>query len=292
MLELIRILFGLKDRSIQVIIVDPEDTSNPKEVVFTDKQLSKSFLVLFSVSGVVLFLLISLIIMRWTAGGDARIRTELNSMTVRVNALSDSLIARDDQLNQIKELLQSTSSLSSTENTVKSSSNLIEAEVSVEQTQTQGIVFPEEWDKMGRMVGIRPGLRPSRKDAITKDLFPAQLPVIGSVTRTYLPEIGHIGLDIALREGTPVRSFAAGAVISAEWTLSYGYVVSILHEQNVLVMYKHLKDTRVISGERIQKGEEIGLVGNVGYSSSGPHLHLEVWKDGTHVDPMLYFVLN
>jgi len=292
MLELIRILFGLKDRSIQVIIVDPEDTSNPKEVVFTDKQLSKSFLVLFSVSGIVLFLLISLIIMRWTAGGDARIRTELNSMTVRVNALSDSLIARDDQLNQIKELLQSTSSLSSTENTVKSSSNLIEAEVSVEQTQTQGIVFPEEWDKMGRMVGIRPGLRPSRKDAITKDLFPAQLPVIGSVTRTYLPEIGHIGLDIALREGTPVRSFAAGAVISAEWTLSYGYVVSILHEQNVLVMYKHLKDTRVISGERIQKGEEIGLVGNVGYSSSGPHLHLEVWKDGTHVDPMLYFVLN
>jgi murein DD-endopeptidase MepM/ murein hydrolase activator NlpD len=292
MFELFKILFGLRDRSVQLIIVDPEDTSKPKEVFFQNQALKKAFYLLFSISGILIFLLLILVILRWTAGGDARIRSELNMMANRVNALNDSIIARDVQLMEIKQLFRNSSTPITSTNTSSFSRPTVQQEPRDAEVQTMEFRYPDEWDKMGRMVGIRPGIRQSRKETISRDLFPAQLPLNGSITRTYMPEIGHIGLDIAVREGTPIRSFAQGVVINADWTLPYGFVVSILHGQDVIVTYKHLKDTRIVSGDRIQKGEEIGLIGQVGFLSTGPHLHLEIWKEGTHVDPMLYFIFN
>lgn len=290
MLELFNILFRLKEKSIQVIIIDPEDTSNPKEVFFERKYLKKSFVVLFSVLGVLAFLLFTLLLMRLSSG-DASVRADLNLMVKRVNALSDSLLARDQQINQFQQLLRSTSPLnqesSSSTKSVTTDKNSLDL-----QNRTSEIIFPEEWNKMGRMVGFRPGIRQSSKKIVKQNIFPAQFPVIGTITRPYLPGMGHLGFDIALREGTPIRSFADGVIISVDWTLTYGYVVSVAHDQNIIVLYKHLKKSRIQSGDRIIKGQEIGLVGNVGSLSTGSHLHVEVWIDGIHVDPMLYFTFQ
>jgi len=289
MLELFNILFRLKEKSIQVIIIDPEDTSNPKEVFFERKYLKKSFVVLFSVLGVLAFLLFTLLLMRLSSG-DASVRADLNLMVKRVNALSDSLLARDQQINQFQQLLRTKSPLK-IESSSSDKSKITENNSINPQNRTSEIVFPEEWNKMGRMLGFRPGIRQSNKNTI-ENVFPAQFPVIGTITRPYLPDKGHIGFDIALREGTPIRSFADGVVLSADWTLTYGYVVSIVHDQSIIVIYKHLKNTRIQSGDRIIIGQEIGLVGNVGSLSTGSHLHVEVWIDGIHVDPMLYFMFD
>lgn len=290
MLELFNILFRLKEKSIQVIIIDPEDTSNPNEVFFEKKYLKKSFVVLFSVLGVLAFLLFTLLLMR-LSGGDASVRADLNLMVKRVNALSDSLHARDQQINQFQQLLRSTSPLnqesSSTTKSLTTDKNSLDL-----QNRTSEIIFPEEWNKMGRMVGFRPGIRQSSKKIVKQNIFPAQFPVIGTITRPYLPDMGHLGFDIALREGTPIRSFADGVIISVDWTLTYGYVVSVAHDQHIIVLYKHLKNSRIQSGDRIIKGQEIGLVGNLGSLSTGSHLHVEVWIDGIHVDPMLYFTFD
>jgi murein DD-endopeptidase MepM/ murein hydrolase activator NlpD len=291
MLELFKTLFTLKEKSVQVIVIDPEDTSNPKEIFFKKKYLERSFLLLFSSIAVFSIVFLTLFVMRLTFGGDATIRTELNAMVLRVNALSDSLQVRDQQLLQIKQLLRTPSSQANQETRITPKSNVNEINASSSDDRPSEIVFPEEWNKMGRMVGFRPGIRQNAKTN-SRSLFPAQLPIKGTITRTYLPAVGHFGLDIALREGSSIRSFADGVVISAEWTLSYGYVVSVMHDDNVIVVYKHLNYSRIQSGDRILKGQEIGSIGNVGTLSTGSHLHVEVWSDGTHVDPMLYFILD
>ena len=74
---------------------------------------------------------------------------------------------------------------------------------------------------------------------------------------------------------------------SDEWGYSWGYYVSIYHDSTYSTLYAHMSSVAVSAGQKVKKGDIIGYVGNTGYSF-GNHLHFEVYKDGTRVNPGAY----
>ena len=121
--------------------------------------------------------------------------------------------------------------------------------------------------------------------------LPALPPVDGVLSRGFGAARGHFGIDLAAREGTPVRSFGDGYVVFADWTHAGGYTVAVHHSDGYLSVYKH--NTRLLKrvGERVQARESIALSGNTGVVTSGPHLHFELWRDGLAQDPAAFLLL-
>ncbi|MCB0331179.1 MAG: peptidoglycan DD-metalloendopeptidase family protein [Bdellovibrionales bacterium] len=96
----------------------------------------------------------------------------------------------------------------------------------------------------------------------------------------------HKGVDIALPYGSYVQSTAEGEVESVKNTRSYGLVIDVRHANGVVTRYAHLSQALVQEGEKICRGEYLGLVGNSGMST-GPHLHYEIRVRGKAIDPLL-----
>ncbi|MEM9055044.1 MAG: M23/M56 family metallopeptidase, partial [Pseudomonadota bacterium] len=96
----------------------------------------------------------------------------------------------------------------------------------------------------------------------------------------------HSGVDIKAKEFTPIHSPADAKVIMTAKKKDYGYTVDILLEDGRKMRFAQMSKILVEEGQKIKAGTVIGKVGSTGQSSTGPHLHLEVYKDGEHVDPM------
>lgn len=100
----------------------------------------------------------------------------------------------------------------------------------------------------------------------------------------------HTGVDFPVPTGTPVKSVAAGSVVSAGWEGSFGYQVVVRHADGRYSQYAHLSAISVRSGQSVAAGQSIGRSGSTG-NSSGPHLHFEVRTGpgfGSDVDPVAY----
>jgi murein DD-endopeptidase MepM/ murein hydrolase activator NlpD len=98
----------------------------------------------------------------------------------------------------------------------------------------------------------------------------------------------HKGIDFHSSIGTPVYASADGVVVKAEYSTTFGNEIQIDHGFGILTVYAHLNTLIARQGQKVKRGEEIGLVGNTGLSV-GPHLHYEVHLNGVEVDPVNYF---
>lgn len=115
-------------------------------------------------------------------------------------------------------------------------------------------------------------------------------PVKGVVSNAFNPDERHWGVDLVAAPNEKVVSVADGTIVFAEWSVETGYVIQVQHDNNLLSVYKHnsalLKDV----GNKVKAGEVIAIIGNTGELSSGPHLHLELWKDGRAINPENHIV--
>ena len=98
----------------------------------------------------------------------------------------------------------------------------------------------------------------------------------------------HTGMDIASNQGTPVYACDSGTVVLAEWYGGYGNCIMIDHGNGYKTLYGHLSVIYVSNGQVVSQGQTIGQVGSTG-NSTGPHLHLEVYKNGTRIDPEQFY---
>ena len=92
----------------------------------------------------------------------------------------------------------------------------------------------------------------------------------------------HNGVDIAVPAGTPVKAIAAGRVVQSGPHGGYGNLVSIEHGDGSLSMYGHNSELEVRVGDQVAAGQTIALSGSTG-RSTGPHLHFELWKNGSNL---------
>ena len=98
---------------------------------------------------------------------------------------------------------------------------------------------------------------------------------------------GHKGMDIAGKVGTPIYASKAGTVIKSTRASDYGIYVEIDHGNGYVTRYAHCSAIVVKVGQKVAAGENIALMGNTG-RSTGPHVHFEVIKNGTRVNPAPY----
>ena len=98
----------------------------------------------------------------------------------------------------------------------------------------------------------------------------------------------HTGIDIASNQGTAVYASDGGSVTLAGWNGGYGNCIMIDHGNGYVTLYGHLSSISVSVGQTVSQGATIGAVGSTG-NSTGPHLHFEVLKNGTRIDPEQFF---
>lgn len=99
----------------------------------------------------------------------------------------------------------------------------------------------------------------------------------------------HTGVDFSAPKGTPIYATGDGVVKQVRTEFGgYGKFIVIDHGFGFTSRYAHMNDFNVKVGQKIKRGDKIGSVGNTG-SSTAPHVHYEVMKDGKYVNPVNYF---
>lgn len=98
----------------------------------------------------------------------------------------------------------------------------------------------------------------------------------------------HPAIDIAATTGTPVRAADSGVVSFAGWNAGYGRLIIVDHGGGMTTRYGHLSRIDVRPGDRVERGQVIGAVGETG-RATGPHLHFEVRIEGEARNPLQYY---
>jgi murein DD-endopeptidase MepM/ murein hydrolase activator NlpD len=110
-------------------------------------------------------------------------------------------------------------------------------------------------------------------------------PVQGTISSGYDKDIKHFAVDVVAPMNTPVKSAADGTVIFSGWTAETGFTILIEHSYGLITVYKHVQSLSKEQNDQVLAGEVIASVGNTGELTTGPHLHFELWSDGTPLDP-------
>ncbi len=125
-------------------------------------------------------------------------------------------------------------------------------------------------------------------EKIKAEQIPDVIPVSGIVSKKFNEELKHFGIDFAAKEGDPVYASASGKIISVKESSDLGLTITIDHHNGYLSTYSHLKNAYVSQNASVNKGSLIGAVGSTG-KTSGPHLHFTISKNGTPVNPDVFF---
>lgn len=259
----------------RILVVDQDNPDRSDHF-----ELRPFSLVLFLGSFLLLVLLASALLFYITPIGDLyrspqtnQIREELFAIEKRVNALRDTISARDLQLVTLQRALRANI------DTTFATSAPYNPESS--QPTRSGIEFTEPWNSYEQVT----------QRGITLSNLSFQnlsLPADGTPSRSFHLLNEHYGIDFATRANAPFYAVEDGVVIFANWTLEYGYVVAIQHVGGYISVYKHGSAVTREKGDHVFKGDYLGTVSDSGILSTGPHLHFELWKDGNPLDPAIY----
>ena len=115
-------------------------------------------------------------------------------------------------------------------------------------------------------------------------------PVDGLITEGFNKKIGHFGVDVVSKKGAFISSIDDGMVLFSSWTHEFGYVLVIKHQNSFISFYKHNSEVFKSKGDYVKSGETIAIIGNSGKYSTGPHLHFELWKGSSPVNPVNYIL--
>lgn len=135
----------------------------------------------------------------------------------------------------------------------------------------------------------------------TKELS-FEMPVDGEINREYAKDnliysetlkewVTHMGIDIKAEKTTVVKAAETGTVKSIKNDPRYGLTIVIDHDNGFQTVYSNLLTSEfVVEGEKVEKGQSIGTVGNTAVFeiADEPHLHFEILKDSIQVDPSIY----
>lgn len=156
--------------------------------------------------------------------------------------------------------------------------NLEELESKVEVASNVQTKLEEEYEKI--------------ESSTFNGIYFSVKPVTGNITSRFgavesIRDHAHMGMDIAAPNGTPIKAAADGTVKFAGTMGGYGNLVIISHGNGVETYYGHCSKIYVTKGQEVTAGDEIAAVGSTGYST-GNHLHFEIRKDGSQVNPQKY----
>lgn len=213
-----------------------------------------------------------------------RVDAEIDAATQDAAELDDSIKAAIAEQQRVAAeaaaaaaALQNTSSSSGSSSSSNSSSNNSSSSNSSSSNSSSGGSNTET----SAMTGTGMFIWPSATRTITSQYGYRNNPVTGEYKL-------HAGTDVGASMGSSIFAAAAGQVVTATYSSSYGNYILINHGSGYYTLYAHCSSLRVSAGQTVIQGQTIGLVGSTG-NSTGPHLHFEIRVNGSTVNPMSYF---
>lgn len=116
-------------------------------------------------------------------------------------------------------------------------------------------------------------------------------PVDGAIIREFNYKDKYFGIDIEAPDNTVFKSILDGNIVFSSWSPEEGHMLVVEHEGNLISVYSSCSALFKHPGDFVNAGEGIGIVGTTPQHGDTPHLHLELWYNGTPVDPAQYLAL-
>ena len=208
---------------------------------------------------------------------DGNMRQMIVENAIRVDSLEEELIKRDRYLNAIQLVLSGADSTTIQEtrrDTLKRGYDTIQFQISDQESNFRAEI--EERERFNLALGIK------EQNHGYYHFFP---PVEGIVTQKFNEKNRHYGTDIVAKANAKVAAVLDGVVIFTDWTVKTGYVIQVQHTNDLVSVYKHNSTLLKKQWDYVRAGEVLGVVGNTGEESSGPHLHFELWRAGNPLNP-------
>ena len=208
---------------------------------------------------------------------DGNMRQMIAQNALRVDSLENELLKRDRFFKSIRLVLNggdTTSLERSREDTARYRNDTIRFQISEQENEFRAAI--EERERFNLSLGMK------EQNHDYYHFFP---PVEGSVTQSFDEKKRHYGTDIVAKANAKVAAVLDGVVIFTDWTVKTGYVIQVQHTNDLISVYKHNSILLKKQGDYVRAGEVLGVVGNTGEESSGPHLHFELWRAGNPLNP-------
>ena len=208
---------------------------------------------------------------------DGNMRQMIAQNALRVDSLENELLKRDRFFKSIRLVLNggdTTSLERSREDTARYRNDTIRFQISEQENEFRAAI--EERERFNLSLGMK------EQNHDYYHFFP---PVEGIVTQSFDEKKRHYGTDIVAKANAKVAAVLDGVVIFTDWTVKTGYVIQVQHTNDLISVYKHNSMLLKKQGDYVRAGEVLGVVGNTGEESSGPHLHFELWRAGNPLNP-------
>lgn len=204
-------------------------------------------------------------------------RRMIHTNALKVDSLEVEIAKRDQFWNSIQLVLRGEDTIRMEErnDSLRNNYDTIQFHITPEESDFRTSM--EEKERFNLAVG-----RPNEQNRDYYHFFP---PVEGIVSRSFDEKIRHFGTDIVSKANSNVSAVMDGVVIFTDWTVKTGYVIQIQHANNLVSVYKHNSNLLKQQGDYVRAGEVIGVVGNTGEETTGPHLHFELWRAGNPLNP-------
>ena len=208
------------------------------------------------------------------------VQNELIMMIQKADSLEKSLGNYSLYTKNLKKVLSDSVSLDSVQDLFKESFTVKEFDFkpSVEDSILRAEVEAEE------SISLNSNLKEKKLNSFFIK------PVDGLITEGFNKKIGHFGVDVVSKKGAFISSIDDGMVLFSSWTHEFGYVLVIKHQNSFISFYKHNSEVFKSKGDYVKSGETIAIIGNSGKYSTGPHLHFELWKGSSPVNPLNYIL--
>lgn len=237
--------------------------------------------------GAILLILLTTVIIAYTPLREnipgypsTKVRQQIIYNYILVDSLENEIKTRDNYFNKLKTLFQGevpADELPSTDSGVKTHD--VKFKSSNADSMFQDKLLEEK-------LNLSISKSPKRLPSIANIHF--FTPLHGLITNKFNTKTDHLAVDVVGNLNARISSVLDGTVVFSGWTMDTGYSIFIQHENNIISAYKHNAELLKEVGDKVKAGDVIAIMGNSGELTTGPHLHFELWHNGTALDPETY----
>ncbi len=214
----------------------------------------------------------------------ALLRNNVIKNSLLIDSLEQQIADYDIYLNNMKNILQGNPPTDTFRSyTVYQDTSINISKTEFSSSRLDSIIKAEiEEEETGAL------LQQNAKTSETIKNIHFTIPLKGIITNEFDAKKSHFGIDIVPGNEETIAASLSGTVILATWSVETGYIMGIQHNFNFVSFYKHNSVLLKKVGDQVKTGESISIVGNSGENTTGPHLHFELWHNGSPVNPRDY----
>ncbi len=210
--------------------------------------------------------------------GNISERRQLLELGIKADSLEQTLSSRDWYMNNLVNVFKDSVEGKTARPIKDTSGKYQKADIKPSETDLQ---FRKEVEN--EPADIKFAGDGAKKNPLANYLFFS--PVKGIVTSSFNSGEEHYGVDIVAKKDAFIKCTLDGTVIYSGFTSGDGYIMQVQHDNNLMSIYKHNSSLLKKTGDKVKSGEPISIIGNTGETSTGPHLHFELWHNGLPINP-------